>query len=395
MDYNFHISKGDIFCRWFEGGVTNICYNAIDRHLETRRDDPCMIYEGNDRESTVLTWGGLHEQVCKFANVLKAQGVQKGDRVAIYMPMVLELPIAMLACARIGAMHSVVFGGFSAEALAQRIVHSGSKILVTADGVMRATKFIELKGIADDAMEISAAEGNAIETCIVYERKAAGMPAPVAMQAGRDTTWAGEMAKVDGNCEIEWMDAEEPLFMLYTSGSTGTPKGVLHTTGGYMVYAAETFQKVFDYQPGDVYWCTADCGWITGHTYIAYGPLLSGATQIVFEGVPNHPTNSRLWEVVDKHQVTQLYTAPTALRALMRFGDEPVLEHDLSSLRVLGSVGEPINPEAWRWYYDVVGKGCPPPPPPSRWALADPPAVSAATARSSTRGGRRRPAASC
>eukprot|EP01043_Picozoa_sp_COSAG02_P055072 COSAG02_NODE_6332_length_3645_cov_3.053582_1_plen_590_part_10 len=293
--------------------------------------------------------------------MLKSHGIGKGDRVAVYMPMVLELPIAMLACARIGAMHSVVFGGFSAEALAQRIVHSGSKILVTADGVMRATKFVELKSIADDGMALAAAEGNPIEKCIVYERKPSGMPAEgVPMQAGRDLSWATEMSKASAECDVEWMDAEDPLFMLYTSGSTGTPKGVLHTTGGYMVYAASTFQTVFDYQPGDVYWCTADCGWITGHTYIAYGPLLCGATQIVFEGVPNHPTNTRLWEIVDKHQVTQLYTAPTALRALMRFGDEPVLEFDLSSLRVLGSVGEPINPEAWRWYYEVVGKSnCP------------------------------------
>ena len=320
-----------------------------------------MIYEGNDGETTTLTWGQLHAQVCKLANVLKSHGIKKGDRVAVYMPMILELPISMLACARIGAMHTVVFGGFSAEALAQRIVHSGSKLLITADGVMRATKFVELKSIADAAMAICVQQGNPINTCIVYERKPSGMPAAgVPMQAGRDLVWAAEMSKASSHCDVEWMGAEDPLFMLYTSGSTGTPKGVLHTTGGYMVYAASTFQTVFDYRPGDVYWCTADCGWITGHTYIAYGPLLCGATQIVFEGVPNHPTNTRLWEIVDKHKVTQLYTAPTALRALMRFGDEPVLKFDLSSLRVLGSVGEPINPEAWRWYYEIIGKSkCP------------------------------------
>jgi acetyl-CoA synthetase len=326
-DYNFAKSKGKIFSRWFDGGVTNVCYNAIDRHLADKASETAMIFEGNDGEEDRLSWQQLHEAVCKFANVLKSHGVSKGDRVAIYMPMVMELPISMLACARIGAVHTVVFGGFSAEALAQRIQHAGAQVLVTADGVMRGAKLIGLKEIADAAMDIVAEAGAPITACLVYEREPVGLEGKgVPMVAGRDHSWAAATAGASAECPVEWMAAEDPLFILYTSGSTGTPKGVLHTTGGYMVYATVTFQEVFDHKPGDIYWCTADCGWITGHTYIAYGPMCAGATSVVFEGVPNYPTNTRLWEVIDKLKVTQLYTAPTALRSLMAFGDEPVMK---------------------------------------------------------------------
>jgi len=357
LDYNFHKSKGKVYCKWFEDGMTNICYNTLDRHLATKANDTCYILAGNDNETEKMTWAQVHAAVSRFANVLKAKGVQKGDRVAVYMPMGLQLPICMLACARIGAVHSVVFGGFSPANLALRIIECGAKVLVTADGVMRGKKLVTLKAISDEAMDLAKAGGQPVGCCIVFERKPHGLNGKgVPMVAGRDCSWATECAAVSSNCPVVWMNAEDPLFILYTSGSTGKPKGVVHTTGGYMVYAKETFTRVFDYRDGDVYWCTADCGWITGHTYIAYGPMLAGATQVLFEGTPVHPTNKRLWEIVEQHKVTQFYTAPTALRMLMAFGDDPVLSCDLSSLRVLGTVGEPINPAAWNWYNEVVGK---------------------------------------
>jgi acetyl-CoA synthetase len=371
LDYNFHRSKGKVFVNWFEGGKTNMCYNAVDHWAELTPDKVALIFEGNDGESETYTFAELKGLVCQTANLLKSLGVEKGDRVAMYMPMAVELPIAMLACTRIGAIHGVVFGGFSAEALASRIVDSGSKVLLTADAVMRGTKPVPLKGISDAAMAQCAAAGSPVETCVVLKRL--GRQAPRAsldysdcqyMQEGRDLDWAVEVSKQSKECPVTWMDSEDPLFILYTSGSTGTPKGVLHTTAGYMLWAATTFKRVFDYKGGadddDVFWCTADCGWITGHSYLTYGPLLAGCTSMVFEGTPTHPDAGRFWQVCEKHNVTQLYTAPTALRSLMAAGDEHVEKYDLSSLRILGTVGEPINPEAWNWYYNKIGKGkCP------------------------------------
>ncbi len=351
--------SGDIRVKWFLGGKTNLSYNALDRHLETRGDQVALIWEGNEPgEDRKITYRELHAEVCRFANVLKSVGVEKGDRVSVYMPMVIELPVAILACARIGAVHSVVFGGFSPQSLADRIVDSGCRVLVTADGVYRGAKPIGLKENADKACELAATEGVTVGTCIVFRRH--GDRIPVQMKPGRDRWWHDVMKDASPACEPEWVDAEDPLFILYTSGSTGKPKGVLHTTGGYMVHATTTFRYVFDWHDGDVYWCTADIGWVTGHSYIVYGPLCAGATSILFEGIPNHPDPGRFWDVVDKYRVTQFYTAPTAIRALMRHGDEPVKKRKLTSLRLLGSVGEPINPEAWRWYWEVVGqKRCP------------------------------------
>ena len=352
--------EGDVFIRFFVGGRTNISYNALDRHLETRGDQTALIWEGNEPgEDGRITYRQLHREVCRFANVLKRFGVGKGDRVSIYMPMVLELPIAMLACARIGAIHSVVFGGFSPDSLADRIVDSGCTFLITADGVFRGTKLVELKRNADEAMEIAARQGVTVRTCIVT-RRLGERKVTVQMRPGRDHWWHEVMQDAPEDCPPEWLDAEDPLFILYTSGSTGKPKGVLHTTGGYMVYTTTTFRYVFDYHDGDIYWCTADIGWITGHSYIVYGPLCAGATSVMFEGIPTYPDAGRFWDVVDKYKVNQFYTAPTAIRAIMREGDEPVRRRDLSSLRLLGTVGEPINPEAWMWYHRVVGKGrCP------------------------------------
>jgi len=355
-EYDF---KNDISIKWFIDGKTNITYNALDRHLDTRGDQTAIIWEGNDPgEDAKLTYKQLHTEVCKFANVMKGFGVRKGDRVSIYMPMVKELAIAMLACARIGAIHSIVFGGFSPDSLADRIVDSTCEFLITTDGVMRGSKAVTLKANADAAMDLAAKEKVNVKTCIVYER--VGDKITIDMKSGRDHWWHDVMETASPDCEPEWMDAEDPLFILYTSGSTGKPKGVLHTIGGYMVYTAVTHKYIFDYHDGDVYWCTADIGWVTGHSYIVYGPLCNGATTVMFEGVPTYPDAGRFWDVCDKYQVNQFYTAPTAIRALMREGEEPVRSRKLTSLRLLGSVGEPINPEAWAWYHTNVGhEKCP------------------------------------
>jgi len=340
---------------WFVGGKLNVSYNCLDRHLKTwRRNKAALIWEGDIGDSKTLTYQELYREVCKFANVLKKFGVNKGDRVCIYLPMILELPIAMLACARIGAIHSVVFGGFSAEALRDRIIDSGSKMLICADGYYRGGKIIRSKNNADTALE----QCPAVENLIVVKRA----DAEVNMKEGRDHWWHEEMAADDikSYCEPEVMDAEDPLFTLYTSGSTGKPKGVLHTQAGYLVYTIQTFKWIFDVKEEDTWWCTADIGWVTGHSYIVYGPLAFGATSLMFEGVPTYPKPDRFWDIVEKYQVSLFYTAPTAIRAIMREGDEWPNKHDLSSLRILGTVGEPINPEAWMWYYNVIGKGkCP------------------------------------
>jgi acetyl-CoA synthetase len=347
---NTHYGKDDVSIKWYEDGTLNACVNCVDRHVETRGDQVAIIWEGDEPDQDAkITYRQLHEEVCRFANVLKAQGVKKGDRVTIYMPMIAEATYAMLACARIGAVHSVVFGGFSPDALAGRILDCDSSCVITADEGVRGGKKIPLKANTDAAL----AQCPDVTSVIVVERTGAG----VAMQEGRDIWYHQEKEKADKDCPAEEMNAEDPLFILYTSGSTGKPKGVLHTTGGYMVYASMTHQYVFDYKDGDIYWCTADVGWVTGHSYIVYGPLANGATTLMFEGVPNYPDNSRFWQVCDKHQVNIFYTAPTALRALMREGDGPVKATKRDSLRLLGSVGEPINPEAWLWYYNVVGEG--------------------------------------
>ena len=351
FDFTDGISIG-----FFLGAKTNITYNALDRHLDSRGDQTAIIWEGNEPgEGSKLTYRQLHAEVCRFANVLKTYGVKKGDRVSIYMPMVSELAIAMLACARIGAVHSIVFGGFSPDSLADRIVDSTCEFLVTTDGVYRGAKPVDLKANADAAMALAAKQGVTVKTCIVSQRHG-GDKIPVTMKAGRDHWWHDVMADASPTCEPEWMDSEDPLFILYTSGSTGKPKGVLHTIGGYMVYTATTFKYVFDYRDGDVFWCTADIGWVTGHSYIVYGPLCAGATTLMFEGIPTYPDAGRFWDVVDKYKVNQFYTAPTAIRAIMREGDDPVNKRKLTSLRLLGTVGEPINPEAWMWYHRVVGK---------------------------------------
>ena len=351
---------GDISIEWFIGGKTNITYNCLDRHLDQRGDQVAILWEGNEpTEDAKLTYRQLHEQVCKFANVLKARGVKKGDRVSIYMPMVKELAVAMLACARIGAIHSIVFGGFSAESLADRIVDSSCKVLITTDGVYRGAKAVTLKANADEAMALADQQGVTVTSCIVYERVGQAK-LPIHMQPGRDFWWHDLMKDASAACEPQWMDAEDPLFILYTSGSTGKPKGVLHTIGGYMVFTAVSHKYIFDYHDGDIYWCTADIGWVTGHSYIVYGPLANGATTLMFEGVPTYPDPGRFWDVVDKYKVNQFYTAPTAIRALMREGESHVDKRDLSSLRLLGTVGEPINPEAWMWYHKHVGhERCP------------------------------------
>ena len=344
---------GDVSIRWFEDGTLNASVQCLDRHLATRGDQVAIIWEGDDPNThKSVTYRELHEQVCRLANALKSLGTKRGDRVTIYMPMVVEAAVAMLACARIGAMHSVVFGGFSAESLANRIQDCDSTLLITADEGRRAGKRVPLKANADQAV----AECPSVRHVIVAEVTGAAVP----MQEGRDHGWTALLAAASPDCPPEEMGAEDPLFLLYTSGSTGKPKGVLHTTGGYMVWASFTHELVFDYRPGQIYWCTADVGWVTGHTYIVYGPLANGATTLMFEGVPNYPDTSRFWQVIDKHQVNIFYTAPTAIRALMRDGEAPVKRTSRASLRILGSVGEPINPEAWLWYYHVVGDArCP------------------------------------
>jgi acetyl-CoA synthetase len=354
-DYNFDVRRGPISVKYFSGAKLNVSYNCLDRHLKDRGDKIAIQWEGNDpAESLALTYKELHQQVCKFANVLKSLGVKKGDRVCFYLPMIPELAIGMLACTRIGAIHSIVFGGFSADALQGRMQDSTVKLLVTCDGTFRGAKAISQKVNADEALKACPS----VEKMIVVRR--VGDQIKCDMQPGRDRWWHEEMAKADDKCEPEWMDAEDPLFILYTSGSTGKPKGVMHTTAGYLVYVAYTHKMIFDYHEKDIYWCTADIGWVTGHSYIVYGPLANGATSIMFEGVPSYPTFSRFWQVVEKYKVTIFYTAPTAIRAIAREGDEWVNKADVSSLRILGSVGEPINPEAWNWYYNVVGKGkCP------------------------------------
>ncbi len=340
--------------KWFLGAKLNLTYNCLDRHLDgPRKNKAALIWEGEPvTESKTYTYQQLHHEVCKFANVLKKQGVKKGDRVSIYLPMIPELVISMLACARIGAIHSIVFGGFSAEALRDRIQDCQSELLVTCDAGYRSGKTIPTKATADQALT----ECPSIKKVIVVKRSGA----EVKMNAGKDFWWNEEMASVNGACEPEIMDAEDPLFILYTSGSTGKPKGVLHTQAGYLVYCYHTFKLIFDYHEEDTFWCTADIGWVTGHSYIVYGPLAAGATSVMFEGVPNYPKPDRFWDLVEKYKVNIIYTAPTAIRAMMKDGDEWPNKHDLSSLRLMGSVGEPINPEAWMWYYNVIGKGrCP------------------------------------
>jgi acetyl-CoA synthetase len=347
----------DVSIKWFENGELNVAYNCLDRHLEKRGDQVAIIWEGDDpKEDRKVTYRELHTDVCKLANVLKARGVKKGDHVTIYMPMIPEAAVAMLACARIGAVHSVVFGGFSPDSLAGRIVDCKSNFVITADQGLRGGRPIPLKENTDKAIAIAERSGASVNQVLVVRRTGADL----AWVEGRDVWYHDEMESASAECEPERMNAEDPLFILYTSGSTGSPKGVLHTSGGYLVFASMTHQYVFDYHDGDIYWCTADVGWVTGHSYILYGPLANGATTLIFEGVPNYPDSSRFWQVIDKHQVNIFYTAPTAIRALMGAGDDYVTASSRKSLRLLGSVGEPINPEAWEWYYRVVGdERCP------------------------------------
>ncbi|MBN3325125.1 ACSA protein, partial [Atractosteus spatula] len=394
LDYNFDVTKGSIYTKCMEGATTNICYNLLDRNVNEKKlgDKIAFFWEGNEPgDDLKVTYRELLQQVCKFANVLRSQGVKKGDRVSIYMPMIVELVVAMLACARIGAVHSIVFAGFSAESLCERIVDSQCSLLITADGFYRGDKLINLKLIADEALRKCREKKFPLKRCIMikhlskdevnWEPVASPQSPPAKRQCPDlqqerqnervkkirpkpkvpwnpdvDLCWHTLVKDAADDCEPEWCDAEDPLFILYTSGSTGKPKGVLHTVGGYLIYTAATFKYVFDYQPEDVYWCTADIGWITGHSYITYGPLANGASSVLFEGLPTYPDMSRLWEIVDKYQVTKFYTAPTAIRLLMKYGSEPVQKYKRDSLKVLGTVGEPINPEAWQWYYTVVGE---------------------------------------
>jgi acetyl-CoA synthetase len=340
----------NVVCKWFEGGKLNASYNCLDRHLQERGDRIAIMWEGEPGDTASYTYRQLYGEVCKFANILKKRGIKKGDRIAIYMPMIPQLMISMLACARIGAIHNVVFAGFSANSLRDRIHDSSSKMVITADASFRSGKTIPLKESVDMALN------DTIESVIVYNRA----NIKINMKEGRDFWWHKEMVAASQECEPEIMDAEDPLFILYTSGTTGKPKGVLHTTGGYMLFVMQTFKWIFDYRDEDIFWCTADIGWITGHSYTLYGPLASGATVLMFEGVPNYPQPDRFWELVEKYRITIFYTAPTAIRAMEKSGDQWPKGRDLSSLRLLGTVGEPINPEAWIWYYNVIGnKHCP------------------------------------
>uniref|UniRef100_A0A7N8WJC1 Acetyl-coenzyme A synthetase, cytoplasmic n=1 Tax=Mastacembelus armatus TaxID=205130 RepID=A0A7N8WJC1_9TELE len=383
LDYNFDVTRGEIFIKCMEGASTNICYNLLDRNVHDKKlgDKVAFYWLGNEPgDDLTVTYRELLLRVCQFANVLKSQGVKKGDRVSIYMPMVIELVVAMLACVRIGAVHSIVFAGFSAESLCERILDSQCSLLITADGFYRGDKLINLKLLADEAMRKCRDKGFPVEKCIMLkhlskeaEKTHLGSQSPPAKRSCPDLQpkeefvpwntkvdlcWHTLVCGASDECEPEWCESEDPLFILYTSGSTGKPKGVLHTVSGYMVYTATTFKMVFDHQPDDIYWCTADIGWITGHSYITYGPLANGATSVLFEGLPTYPDVSRMWEIVDKYCVTKFYTAPTAIRLLMKYGSEPVYKR--KSLKILGTVGEPINPEAWQWYYTVVGeKRCP------------------------------------
>jgi len=351
MDYSYN--PDNLYIKWFEGGQLNVSYNCLDRHLDSRGDQVAIIWEGDDPNvDKKITYRELHADVCKLANVLKSKGVKKGDRVCIYLPMIPEAAVAMLACTRIGAVHSIVFGGFSPDSLRDRVLDADCRLIITADESVRGGRNVPLKKNADTALT----ECPNVHTVIVVQRTGGN----VAWTGDRDVWYHEAMAAADPVCAPEAMDAEDPLFILYTSGSTGKPKGALHTTGGYLVFAAMTHKYTFDYQEGEIYWCTADVGWVTGHTYIVYGPLCNGATSVMFEGIPNYPDMSRFWQVVDKHQVNIFYTAPTAIRSLMRAGEGPVKATSRQSLRILGSVGEPINPEAWEWYYRVVGdERCP------------------------------------
>ncbi|NXO00694.1 ACSA protein, partial [Rhinopomastus cyanomelas] len=387
LRYNFDVSKGKIFIEWMKGATTNICYNLLDRNVCEKKlgDKVAFYWEGNEPgDSAKVTYSELLGRVCQFANVLRSQGVKKGDRVSIYLPMVLELIVAMLACARIGAVHCIVFAGFSADSLCERILDCGCSLLITADAFYRGDKLVNLKQIADEALQKCKDKGSPVKKCIVVKHlgreeiemdgtcskspplkrlcqdkkteSSQRLHPKTPWNPAVDVWWHELMSGAGTECEPEWCDAEDELFILYTSGSTGKPKGVLHTVGGYMLFTATSFKYVFDYQPDDVYWCTADLGWITGHSYLTYGPLANGATSVLFEGVPTYPDVGRMWSIVDKYKVTKFYTAPTAIRLLMKHGEEPVRKHSRKSLRVLGSVGEPINPEAWLWYYRVVGE---------------------------------------